>query len=103
MTETLSARATASGARTVREVDERPAEDGVLHLIALGANIISMHPLPDTGVVTIGRDETDDVRIDDANASRHHARLHVGAGLEIEDLGRTNGTRLRGNLLPPGH
>jgi DNA-binding NtrC family response regulator len=102
MAETLSARATASGARTVREVDERPIEDGVLHLIVMGANIFSMHPLPEAGVVSIGRDESDDVRIDDANASRHHAQLHVGAALEIEDLGSTNGTRLRGNLLPPG-
>jgi len=94
--------ATASGASTVREVDGRPVEEGVLHLIVMGANIFSMHPLPEAGMVTIGRDDDDDVRIDDANASRHHARLHVGAVLQIEDLGSTNGTRLRGNLLPPG-
>ena len=30
--------------------------------------------------MSIGRDETDDVRIDEPNASRHHARLHVGRG-----------------------
>src|SRR6187402_2563738 len=94
--------ATASGAPTVREVDERNVEDGVLHLIVMGANIFAMHPLPDDGMVSIGRDEDDDVRIDDANASRHHARLHVGPVLQIEDLGSTNGTRLRGNLLTPG-
>jgi DNA-binding NtrC family response regulator len=94
--------ATASGASTVREVDERTVEEGVLHLIVMGANIFSMHPLPEAGMVTIGRDDDDDVRIDDANASRHHARLHVGTVLQIEDLGSTNGTRLRGNLLPPG-
>jgi two-component system, NtrC family, response regulator AtoC len=94
--------ATASGAPTVREVDERPVEDGVLHLIVMGANIFSMHPLPEAGAVSIGRDDDDDVRIDEPNASRHHARLHVGTVLEIEDLGSTNGTRLRGNLLQPG-
>src|SRR5262245_11088330 len=94
--------ATASGAHTVREADERTAEDGVLHLIVMGANIFAMHPLPEAGEVSIGRDELDDVRIDDANASRHHARLHVGPVLQIEDLGSTNGTRLRGNLLTPG-
>src|SRR5262245_19930390 len=94
--------ATASGAPTVREVDERPVEDGVLHLIVMGANLFSMHPLPESGAVTIGRDDDDDIRIDEPNASRHHARLHVGAVLEIEDLGSTNGTRLRGNLLSPG-
>ena len=54
----------------------------------MGANIFSMHPLPEAGAVSIGRDDDDDVRIDDANASRHHARLHVGAVLEIEDLGQ---------------
>jgi DNA-binding NtrC family response regulator len=93
--------ATASGAPTVREVDARPVEDGVLHLIVMGANIFSMHPLPESGAVTIGRDDEDDVRLDEPNASRHHARLHVGATLEIEDLGSKNGTRLRGNLLTP--
>jgi DNA-binding NtrC family response regulator len=103
MSETsTSSFATASGAPTVREADERTAEDGVLHLIVMGANIFAMHPLPEEGVVSIGRDEGDDVRIDDANASRHHARLHVGPVLQIEDMGSTNGTRLRGNLLPPG-
>jgi len=97
-----SSTATASGARTVREVDARPVEDGVLHLIVMGANLFSMHPLPESGSVSIGRDEDDDVRIDEPNASRHHARLHVGAVLEIEDTGSTNGTRLRGNLLQQG-
>src|SRR5512138_3576285 len=101
MNESSSPTATASGAPTVREVDERPVEDGVLHLIVMGANIFSMHPLPESGAVTIGRDDEDDVRLDEPNASRHHARLHVGATLEIEDLGSKNGTRLRGNLLTP--
>jgi hypothetical protein len=73
-------------------MDERPVEDGVLHLIVMGANMFSMHPLPESGAVSIGRDENDDVRIDEPNASRHHARLHVGAVLEIEDLGSRNGT-----------
>ncbi len=45
--------ATASGAPTVREVDARPVEDGVLHLIVMGANIFSMHPLPESGAVTM--------------------------------------------------
>ena len=99
---TPDSRDTAQGARTVREVDERPVEDGVLHLIVMGANLFSMHPLPEQGVVTIGRDGEDDVRLDDAEASRHHARLYVGPTLEIEDLGSMNGTRLRGELVPPG-
>src|SRR4030095_4370660 len=101
MNDGSSSHATASGAPTVREVDERPVEDGVLHLIVMGANMFSMHPLPESGAVSIGRDENDDVRIDEPNASRHHARLHVGAALAVEDLGSTNGTYLRGRLLQP--
>jgi len=102
MAEGASPQATASGAPTVREVDARSIEDGVLHLIVMGANLFAMHPLPESGSVSIGRDENDDVRIDEPNASRHHARLHVGAVLEIEDTDSSNGTRLRGNLLQPG-
>ena len=64
-----SALATASGARTVRELDERPVEDGVLHLIVMGANIFSMHPLPEAGVVSIGRDD------DRRRAHRRRERL----------------------------
>ena len=41
--------ATGSGAHTVREVDARTVEDGVLHLIVMGANIFAMHPLPEEG------------------------------------------------------
>ncbi|HET6281772.1 MAG TPA: sigma 54-interacting transcriptional regulator [Polyangia bacterium] len=96
------------GAATMRQAEgesraEKDGEDrGVLHLIVMGPNAFSMHPLPDEGQITIGRDEQDDVRVDEANASRHHARLHIGKTLEVEDLGSTNGTLLRGNRLTPG-
>ena len=92
-----SSAATASGAPTQREVDARPGEDGVLHLIVMGANLFSMHPLPESGSVSIGRDENDDVRIDEPNASRHHARLYVGAVLEIaRSCAASRGRRPRG-------
>jgi len=52
--------------------------------------------LPREGTITIGRAEGNDVRIDDASVSRHHARLHVGSALRIEDLGSANGTFVRG-------
>jgi DNA-binding NtrC family response regulator len=89
--------------RTLREADARPVEDGVLHLVVMGANHFSMHPLPERGAVSIGRDDSDDVRIDDPQASRRHARLHVeGQTLEIEDLRSANGTRVRGAAIAPG-
>src|SRR5205807_8160696 len=90
------------GAPTMRAMEARTDDPGILHLIVMGPNAFSMHPLPEQGMVTIGRDESDDVRVDEANASRHHARLHVGPILQVEDLGSTNGTLLRGMRLVPG-
>ncbi len=52
-------------------------------------------PLPDQGSVTVGRSRETDIRIDDPSISRRHARLHIGAEIEVEDLGSANGTRLR--------
>lgn len=44
-------------------------------------------------VVTMGRDMSNDIVINDAEASRHHARLtKQGATYLVEDLGSTNGT-----------
>jgi predicted component of type VI protein secretion system len=43
--------------------------------------------------ITIGRDITNDIVINDAEVSRHHARLvRTAAGFTIEDLRSTNGT-----------
>ena len=44
-------------------------------------------------VVTIGRDVSSDIVINDAEMSRHHARLtRQGDTYAVEDLGSTNGT-----------
>jgi len=44
-------------------------------------------------VVTMGRDMSNDIVINDAESSRHHARLSKqGDSYVIEDLGSTNGT-----------
>ena len=44
-------------------------------------------------VVTMGRDMSNDIVINDAESSRHHARLtKQGVTYVIEDLGSTNGT-----------
>ncbi|HEX3694336.1 MAG TPA: sigma 54-interacting transcriptional regulator [Polyangia bacterium] len=90
------------GARTMRAMEAYTDDPGILHLIVMGPNVFAMHPLPEQGTITIGRDESDDVRVDEANASRHHARLHVGPTLQVEDLGSTNGTLVRGVRLSPG-
>jgi pSer/pThr/pTyr-binding forkhead associated (FHA) protein len=51
-------------------------------------------------MLTIGRSEDNDVVIGEQGVSRHHARLrHVRSGFEIQDLGSTNGTWLKGKAI----
>jgi DNA-binding NtrC family response regulator len=56
---------------------------------------VSTHPLPESGQVTIGRAEDNDVRIDHASVSRKHVVLHLGPPLRLWDLGGPNGTSVR--------
>jgi hypothetical protein len=52
------------------------------------------YPL-DAGVVTIGRSRSNDISLEDARVSRHHARVVRGdRGYMIEDLNSRNGTRV---------
>jgi FHA domain len=51
-------------------------------------------------VVIIGREAGNDVVIEDAQVSRHHAKLtQQGASYIIEDLGSTNGTFIDGHRV----
>ncbi len=72
-------------------------------LLILGDNAIAaIHVLPETGVVTIGRDPNNVVQIADDSISRRHAVLHVEQNrLTIEDAGSSNGTSLRKQTLEP--
>ena len=73
-------------------------------LLLMGPEVFDSQPLPPAGVLTIGRADNADVRLDDPMASRLHARLHVGptGTLEIEDLGSINRTRIRDVTVNPG-
>jgi transcriptional regulator with PAS, ATPase and Fis domain len=69
--------------------------DRELELVACWQDGIHCYPLPKQGEVTLGRAEDSHVRLDYPGVSRHHAVLHLGAQLVIEDLGGTNGTMVR--------
>ena len=61
-----------------------------------------------TAPVTIGRSKDVDVRVDDPQLSKRHARLSVSAGrLKVEDLGSRHGVwlkgeRVRASFVAPG-
>src|SRR5262245_9850025 len=70
----------------------------------MAPNLFETHPLPVGGSISVGRDDTADVRITDELASRLHARFHIEAGgaLAVEDLQSSNGTFLRGERIETG-
>ncbi len=74
---------------------------GPLQIVALEASGLAIFPLPESGLVNIGRGEDCEVRIQDALVSRHHAVLRVDP-LSIEDAGSANGTKLGTERLAAG-
>ena len=48
--------------------------------------------LPEFGRVSVGRAPENDIRVDHPSVSRHHLCLHIGANIQVEDLGSANGT-----------
>lgn len=57
--------------------------------------------LPDRPQLVLGRGSSADIVIDHPSISRRHVTLHLGAELSIEDLGSSNGTKVRGHALDP--
>lgn len=65
-------------------------------LLQNGDNAGAAFPL-DRGVLTVGRHESNDIVLDDRQASRQHARLYVRDGaISLNDLGSAHGTRVNG-------
>ena len=71
-------------------------------LLVVGRDAYATYNLPATGSLTIGRGESNTVRIDDPLASRAHACLHVAEAMSLEDLGSVNGTRIKDQPIQRG-
>jgi two-component system, NtrC family, response regulator AtoC len=79
-----------------------PAGPGDLVLVAISGDRATPYRLAGRGPFVVGRSRDADVRIDDPSISRRHVRICVGERLEVEDLGGTNGTRVRNRALGNG-
>jgi hypothetical protein len=74
-----------------------------LQLRAIGPMFSWTLPLPNSGTLTLGRSTRSDVLLEDPLASRDHLRLHPrDRTLVVEDVGSTNGTRVREQPLRKG-
>src|SRR5689334_15244971 len=84
--------------------DPSRGNDGALHLAVMAPNLFETHALPADGSVSVGRDDSADVRITDELASRLHARFHIDptGALTVEDLQSSNGTFVRGERIETG-
>jgi two-component system response regulator AtoC len=82
---------------------ERPTDGGAgLHLLIMSPDSFTTLPLPNKGVLSLGRSTRSDVQIEDPMASREHGRLHLDAQIYVEDLGSANGTRVRDLAIEKG-
>jgi DNA-binding NtrC family response regulator len=87
--------------RTIAHDGEGP--EATLQLLVIEGDAVTVHDLPSSGSLVVGRDEKVDIQLVEPSASAHHARLYVeDLRVAIEDLGSTNGTQVRGERIPGG-
>ena len=83
--------------KAANEVPPASAEWGLVAYA--GAALGRIFPLP-IGELILGRAPDSAVTLLDGEVSRHHARIRVTAeGIEVEDLGSTNGTQVNGEAV----
>ena len=69
------------------------------YLEVVSGDRTEMVPL-DGARLTVGRDPSSDVHVDDATVSRRHAVLErLAAGWSVSDLRSTNGTLVNGDFI----
>lgn len=73
-----------------------PTTPGHHLVIRRGPRLNTIFPMTKE-LITLGRDATNDIQIDDPEMSRYHLRLKWANNVySVEDLGSTNGTRING-------
>ncbi|MBK7862112.1 MAG: sigma 54-interacting transcriptional regulator [Archangiaceae bacterium] len=82
--------------------DLTPGGGPTLRLLVFSGDTVTHKVLPVSGELRIGRAEECDVWVDVPALSRHHALLRMGPPVTVEDLGSSNGTRVRGKKLEAG-
>jgi len=81
----------------------RAARAGGAYLLVVEDGSSRMFPLPEPGIVTIGRTPDVELQLDHTSVSRRHARILVDQGeVRISDLDSHNGTRVNGEVLTGG-
>ena len=91
----------ASSPERTRSLLRRRAHRLCLMVLADGA--VTTHTLPSNGRAVIGRTHDCAIAIDSSEVSRQHAAIEIaGDRMWIEDLGSTNGTRVRDAVIAHG-
>lgn len=92
---------------TVPEGSEHLSPGAGTRLLVFGPDAVQSLAAPERGSIVIGRSSGADVSLQDPALSREHAVIRFepatlnSTGLFVKDLGSANGTRLRGERLPP--
>ena len=91
--------ATTTAVHTVHDIDMRTSVNASSGLASLRASSGQVHPLHATAT-RIGRLSDNDIVLDDANVSRHHAVIiDTGTSFVITDLRSANGVDVRGERI----
>lgn len=100
--ERVSARKTTGALSHLEEVEtHHKREPQIQHslTVTMGPEMGHVHRL-DSLIVTVGRDLSNDIVVQDPEISRFHMRLRRGKhGYTVEDMGSTNGTYVNGVMV----